>query len=109
MTEVVAYNTGGIGAHDALAEELFRSGRVDVVSIFSPSALENLRAEFGEETLRRVASNGALAAVGQVTAAAIRAAGFPIAIVAREATGASLVEAVCEYFAMKSYPEARLP
>jgi uroporphyrinogen-III synthase len=108
VTEVVAYQTGGMGAPDALAEELFRSGRVDVVAIFSPSALENLRAEFGAETLHRVASNAALAAVGPVTAAAIRDAGLRVAIQAREATGASLVEAVCEYYAVNSFPEARI-
>jgi len=109
VTEVVVYQTGGLGAHDAVVEELFRSGHVDVVTIFSPSALENLRAEFGAESLQRVASNAALAAVGPVTAAAIRAAGLPVAILAREATGASLVEAVCEYYAVNSCPEARLP
>jgi uroporphyrinogen-III synthase len=108
VTDVVVYQTGGIGRHDPLAEELFRSGRVDVVSIFSPSALENLRAEFGEETLHRIAANAALAAVGPVTAAAIRDAGLSVAIQAREATAAALVEAVCEYYAVTSFPEARL-
>ncbi len=108
VTEVVVYQTGGIGEHDANVEELFRSGRVDVVSIFSPSALENLRAEFGAETLQRVSANAAIAAVGPVTAAAIRDAGLPVAIQAREATGASLVEAVCEYYAANSCPKARI-
>jgi len=109
VTEVVVYQTGGVGAHDAVVEELFRSGRVDVVSVFSPSGLDNLRAEFGAETLQRLAVNAAIAAVGPVTAAAIRAAGFPVAILAREATGASLVEAVCEYYAVNSCSEARRP
>ena len=108
VSEVVAYETGGVGSLDKKAAETFRSGNADVVAIFSPSAVENLLSEFGAETLRQVAANAAFAAVGPVTGAAIRDAGLTVSIQAREVTAAALVEAVCEYFAAHSLPEARL-
>ncbi|MGB6199594.1 MAG: uroporphyrinogen-III synthase [Candidatus Acidiferrales bacterium] len=107
VVQVVVYRTGGMGAHDARVAEMFRAGDVDVVSIFSPSALVNLQTEFGYGTLRRVASRAVLAAVGPVTADAIREAGLPVAIVAKEATGASLIRAVSDYFAAASHAEGK--
>jgi uroporphyrinogen-III synthase len=98
VVQVVVYRTGGMGAHEAHVAELFRAAEIDVVSIFSPSALANLQAEFGHGTLRRVASRAALAAVGPATAGAIREAGLPVAIMAKEATAWSLVRAVADYF-----------
>ncbi|MGB6432334.1 MAG: uroporphyrinogen-III synthase [Candidatus Acidiferrales bacterium] len=102
VVQVVVYRTGGMGAHEAHVAEKFRAAEIDVVSIFSPSALANLQAEFGHGTLRRVAARAALAAVGPATAGAIREAGLPVAIVAKEATAASLVRAVADYFAAGS-------
>jgi uroporphyrinogen-III synthase len=107
VVQVVAYRTGGMGAHEPRVAEMFRSADIDVVSIFSPSALANLQAEFGHGTLRRVAERAAFAAVGPVTADAIRDAGLPVAITAQEATGASLVRAVSEYFAAGSPAEVK--
>jgi uroporphyrinogen-III synthase len=107
VVQVVVYRTGGMGAYDARVAEMFRAADIDVVSIFSPSALANLQAEFGHGTLRRVAARAALAAVGPATAAAIREAGLPVAIVATEATAASLVRAVSDYFAAGPAAEAR--
>ena len=43
-----------------------------MISFFSPSAIENMRAELGEEVLSRLGARAALAAVGPVTAAALR-------------------------------------
>ena len=106
VDQVVAYRTGGIGSHDARVAEMFRAAELDVVLIFSPSALANLQAEFGHGTMRRVASRAALAAVGPTTAGAIRDAGLPVAIVAAEATGAALIRAVSEYFAAGAQPGA---
>ncbi|MGD0840528.1 MAG: uroporphyrinogen-III synthase [Candidatus Acidiferrales bacterium] len=102
VIQVVAYRTGGMGVHEPRVAEMFRTADIDVVSIFSPSALANLQTEFGYGTLRRVAERAAFAAVGPVTADAIRDAGLRVAIVAQEATGASLVHAVSEYFASGS-------
>jgi uroporphyrinogen III methyltransferase / synthase len=102
VVQVVGYRTGGIGAHESRVAEMFRAAEIDVVSIFSPSAIANLQAEFGHGTLRRVAARAAIAAVGPATAAAIRETGLPVAIMAKEATAASLVRAVTDYFAAGS-------
>jgi uroporphyrinogen-III synthase len=107
VVQVVVYRTGGMGAHDPRVAEMFRAAEIDVVSIFSPSALANLQAEFGHGTMRRVAVRAALAAVGPATAAAIREAGLPCAITAKEATAASLIRAVAEYFAAGSAAEGK--
>lgn len=107
VVQVVAYRTGGLGAHEARVAEMFRAAEFDVVSLFSPSALANLQTEFGHGTLRRVASRAALAAVGPATAGAIREAGLPVAIVAKEPTAWSLVHAVSEYFDRGSAAKVR--
>ena len=98
VTEVMAYHTGGIGAAEPRVLEAVREARVDVVSFFSPSAVENLRGEFGAEVLDRLAGQAALAAVGPVTAAALRKAGLPVAIEAPEATAESMTLAIQKYF-----------
>lgn len=98
VTEVMAYHTGGIGAAEPQVLEAVREARVDVVSFFSPSAVENLRGEFGAEVLDRLAGQAALAAVGPVTAAALRKAGLPVAIEAPEATAESMTLAIQKYF-----------
>jgi uroporphyrinogen III methyltransferase/synthase len=98
VVQVVVYRTGGIGTHEACVSEMFRAADFDVVAIFSPSALANLQTEFGHGTMRRVAARAAFAAVGPSTAAAIREAGLPVAITARQATANSVVRAVAEYF-----------
>ena len=77
-----------------------REARVDVVSFFSPSAVENLRGELGAEVLSRLGARAALAAVGPVTAAALRNAGLPVAIQAAEATAESMATAIVKYFSV---------
>ncbi|MGH9679449.1 MAG: uroporphyrinogen-III synthase, partial [Candidatus Acidiferrales bacterium] len=47
VTEVTAYRTGGIGPAVPGVLEGVREARVDVVSFFSPSAVENLRTALG--------------------------------------------------------------
>jgi uroporphyrinogen III methyltransferase / synthase len=107
VTEVVTYHTGGVGAADPSVVDAMRDGRVDVVSFFSPSAVENLRGEFGAEVLRRLGERGAIAAVGPVTAAALRKAGLPVAILAAEATAESMTTAIVRHFSAPTLPEAR--
>jgi uroporphyrinogen-III synthase len=80
---------------------------VDVISIFSPSAIENMRAELGEELLSRIATKVALAAVGPVTAAALRSAGLPVAIEAPLATAESMAAAIANYFSPNVDSQAR--
>ena len=103
----MAYHTGGVGAIDPAAMRAVRDADVDVVSFFSPSAIENMRAELGEEALSRLGAKAALAAVGPVTAAALRSAGLPVAIESPLATAESMAEAIANYFSRGEGSKAR--
>ncbi len=107
VVEVIAYNTGGVGAVGPEVRQAVRDADVDVVSFFSPSAVENLRANLGEEQLAALSLNAALAAVGPVTAAALRNAGLPVAIEAPLATAESMAEAIANYFSVNAGSTAR--
>jgi len=101
VTEVVAYQTlAPEGFHPSVVEAI-RRGEVDVVTLMSPSAFHHLAEQVGAENLSEVTRRVALAAIGPVTSAAIREAGVPVAIEAREATGAALVAAIADYFAQR--------
>ena len=107
VTEVVAYHTGGVGAVEPDVLRAIREAQVDVVCFFSPSAIENMRAELGEEALLRLSAKAALAAVGPVTAASLRNAGLPVAIEAPLATAESMAAAIANYFSPAADLKAR--
>jgi len=107
VTEVVAYHTGGVGVIDPGVMRAIREAQVDVISFFSPSAIENMRADLGEEVLSRLGARAALAAVGPVTAAALRSAGLPVAIEAPLATAESMAAAIANYFSPSADSKAR--
>jgi uroporphyrinogen-III synthase len=107
VTEVVVYHTGGIGPTEPGVLEAIREARVDVVSFFSPSAVENLRSELGAEVVSRLGARTALAAVGPVTAAALRNAGLPVAIEASEATAESVATAIAKHFSSPTVSQVR--
>jgi uroporphyrinogen-III synthase len=107
VTEVVAYHTGGVGAIDPAVMQAIREARVDVLSFFSPSAVENMRVELGEELLTRLGAKAALAAVGPVTAAALQNAGLPVSIEAPLATAESMAMAIANYFSASAGSKAR--
>jgi uroporphyrinogen-III synthase len=107
VTEVVAYHTGGVGAIEPEVMRAIRDAQVDVISFFSPSAIENMRAEIGEELLARLGAKTALAAVGPVTASSLRNAGLPVAIEAPIATAESMAAAIANYFSSTADLKAR--
>jgi uroporphyrinogen-III synthase len=107
VTEVVAYHTGGVGVIEPGVMRAIRECQVDVISFFSPSAIENMRGEFGEEMLSRLGLKAALAVVGPVTAAALRNAGLPVAIEAPLATAESMAAAIANYFSSSTDSKAR--
>jgi uroporphyrinogen-III synthase len=107
VTEAIVYQTGGIGPTEPGVLEAVREGRVDVLSFYSPSAVENLRAELGTEILSRAGTRAALAAVGPVTAAALRKVGLPVAIEASEATTESVAAAIVKHFSSPTVSQAR--
>jgi uroporphyrinogen-III synthase len=107
VTEVVAYHTGGVGVIEPVVMRAIQELQVDVISFFSPSAIENMRGELGEELLFRLGAKAALAAVGPVTAAALRSAGLRVAIEAPLATAESIAVAIANYFSPSAGSEAR--
>lgn len=107
VTELIAYQTGGVGEVAPEVAAAVRAAEVDVISLFSPSALNNLRAELGDEVLQRLGQRGTLAAVGPVTAAALRDAGLPVAFVADNATADSFANAIVRHFSSSSISSAR--
>jgi uroporphyrinogen III methyltransferase/synthase len=98
VTEVIAYVTAGPEAFDRSLIEAIRDGQVDAVAFFSPSAFREFQKLMGPNLLVKYDSLVALAAVGPVTAGAIRGAGLPVAIEADEATMASLVAGLERHF-----------
>jgi uroporphyrinogen-III synthase len=107
VTEVVAYRTGGVGSIDPEVMRAVRETDVDVISFFSPSAIENMRVELGEELLSRLGAKAKMAAVGPTTAAALRDAGLPVAIQAPLATAESMAVAIATYFSTNMESKAR--
>ena len=107
VVEVIAYNTGGVGTADPEVRRAVRDADVDVVSFFSPSAVENVRADLGDERFSILAARAALAAVGPVTAAAVRSAGASVAIEAPLATAESMAQAIANHFALSASSTAR--
>jgi uroporphyrinogen-III synthase len=103
----VAYRTGGVGSIDPEVMRAVRETDVDVISFFSPSAIENMRVELGEELLSRLGAKAKMAAVGPTTAAALRDAGLPVAIQAPLATAESMAVAIATYFSTNMESKAR--
>ena len=104
---MVAYHTGGVGVIDPEVLRAMREADVDVVSFFSPSAIENMRADLGEESFARLGARAALAAVGPITAATLRNAGLRVAIEAPLATAESMADAIANYFAVHAGSKVR--
>ena len=101
VMDVVAYQTTAPeGFHSGVVEAI-RRGEVDVITLMSPSAFHHLAEQVGAENLREVTRRVALAAIGPVTSAAICEAGLPVAIEARESTGAALVAAIADYISQR--------
>jgi uroporphyrinogen-III synthase len=109
VTEVVAYRTAGPETFDHGLIEAIRRGQADAVTFFSPSAFREFQNLVGPDALTKWNSGVAFAAVGPVTAEAIRGAGLPVAIEADEATTASLVAALERHFFRRSKRSAAGP
>jgi uroporphyrinogen-III synthase len=100
ITDVVAYRTAEPETLDPAMLEAMWRGEADAITFFSPSAFEHFARALGDGVMLRMADAGlAFAAVGPTTAAAIRAAGLPVAAESAAATSAALVDALDSYFA----------
>lgn len=96
VDEVVAYRTAPAGAPPAaLVLELSSASAVTFASPSAVDAYVALRAEDG----RALPVPPIVACIGPVTAAAARAAGLPVGVVAPAASAAALVDALVDAFA----------
>lgn len=98
VTEVVAYRTLAVDAQGLSAARAIREGRVDVLTFASPSAFHAFCSALGADMAKRVAGAGVIAAIGPVTAQAIREKGVTVNVEAAESTAEGLARALAEYF-----------
>jgi len=101
VVDVVAYVTRKPAASEASIAVRIVSGEADVIAFASPSAFEHFAEEVGMDVMKQAAGHCALAAIGPVTAEAIRAAGLRVEIEAAESTSAGLVNAMVRHFTVK--------
>ncbi len=89
-----------VNAYDAKAppsgKEPIGTSRIDCVIFTSPSSAENLSALLTEREFARLLKRTPAAAIGPVTAEAVRQLGFRVAIVAKEHTIDGLVQSLVE-------------
>lgn len=89
-----------VNAYDAVAPpasgEPVGTARIDCVVFTSPSSAENLTALLTEREFARLLKRTPAAAIGPVTAEAVRQLGFRVAIVAKEHTIDGLVQSIVE-------------
>jgi uroporphyrinogen-III synthase len=97
VSDVIAYTNSPGDLPSGLGFESLLRGEADAVTFFSPSAFRHFANLLGDG-LRRLNARVALAAVGPVTAAAIRDAGLRVTIEAGQATTGALVAALERYF-----------
>jgi uroporphyrinogen III methyltransferase/synthase len=102
VTDVIAYSNVQPEELTGPGFEALLRGEADAVTFFSPSAFRHFVSLFGHEALRRLCSRVVLAAVGPVTAEAIRNAGFDVTVEAPQATSGSLAAALERYFQAES-------
>jgi uroporphyrinogen III methyltransferase/synthase len=98
VLDVVAYRTMPAVAAEVTVLEKVRAGNVDVVAFASPSAFHHLAEELGIDGMRAISQAAAFAAIGPVTAKAIREDGCDVVIEAEESTGEGLVRAIVGHF-----------
>jgi uroporphyrinogen-III synthase len=108
VTEVAAYRTAEPEALDPEVRAALLRGEADAITFFSPSAFEHFSRAMGGEGLREMGLQVALAAVGPVTAAAIRKAGLAVAVQADEASAASLAAALERHFVDRALAKERM-
>jgi uroporphyrinogen III methyltransferase/synthase len=98
VTQVTAYRTLRPTAIDERNLRQIAGGAAEAVLFFSPSAVQHFAELFGVQQLRELQDKLAIAAVGPVTANALREAGVQRIVLARETTAAAVVEALEEHF-----------
>jgi len=99
VTEVTAYRTLRPTAINERNLKQIADGAADAVLFFSPSAVQHFVELFGGEQLRALQDKLAIAAVGPVTANALREAGARRLVISADTTAAAVIEALEKHFA----------
>jgi uroporphyrinogen-III synthase len=99
VTEAIAYRT--LRPSDADQQRLARvaRGEADAILFFSPSAVHSFVELSGRQQLKILQDRVAMAAIGPVTASALREAGVHRIIVAAEASASAVLQALESRFA----------
>ncbi len=98
VTEVIAYRTLRPTDVDQKSLGQLAAGAADAVLFFSPSAVQHFGELLGGEQLRALQDKLAIAAVGPVTANALREAGVRRLVISADTTAAAVIEALEEHF-----------
>jgi len=107
VTEVVVYRTVLPHNVNESALEAIRTGSVDIVACFSPSAFHHLLEVFRHGHAQSSPERLKFAAIGPVTAEAIRRAGFHVEVQAEVPTIPAFVQALVQHYANPPVPETR--
>ncbi len=99
VTEVTAYRTLRPTEIDQRNLRQVADGEADAILFFSPSAVQHFAELFGGEQMRALQDKLAIAAVGPVTANALRGAGVTRMVVAGDTTATAVVESLELHFA----------
>jgi uroporphyrinogen-III synthase len=102
VSAVVAYRTAmGQGGEDV--PSLLASGQIDAITFTSASTVHYFLARLKDESAERVDLDGiCLAAIGPVTAGALRDVSLPVTLTSSTYTVPALVAALEEYFSKRS-------
>ena len=99
VTEVIAYRTLRPSTVEERNLKQIADGATDAVLFFSPSAVQHFAELFGREQLSALQDKLAIAAVGPVTANALREAGVRRLVISADTTAAAVIEALEKHFA----------
>ncbi|MFQ5797400.1 MAG: uroporphyrinogen-III synthase [Bacteroidota bacterium] len=95
VDEVAVYHTAKPAVQNAIrVKQLLRKHEIDLVTFFSPSSIQNFFDVIPHDSLQNVR----LAAVGPVTASALKTLGLSVHIVPPQSTAASLTQSIEQYY-----------
>jgi uroporphyrinogen III methyltransferase/synthase len=95
VDEVVVYKTVAPEPHNLeVIRSFLADGKVDIVTLFSPSSARNFIEMLSAEMLKKTA----VAVIGPTTAEAVKELGIEAAVIAKLATTESLIQGIEEYF-----------
>jgi uroporphyrinogen-III synthase len=112
LTEVIAYRTLPPGKVDREKAAAIAAGDLDAILFYSSSAVYGFIELLGREPLSRLQESAIIAAVGPVTAAALREVGVQRVVVAADTRSDAVVAALESHFAhtpKRSTAGANLP